>query len=196
MKFIPLFILFSFIFLNGQAQDSTYNEYLNNGKSKPARTNDYNWRNRFYFGAGGSFLLIETPYYFRQVIPLVSLVPRFNVMEFENLTSLSLLSNAGFVLQFSNYGTASILHLPLMLEYNIGHDATLESDFPVGFSLGGGVEYFGSRFGTNRFRQWAAIGSAGLRFDFGQRSYYLRASQSFMSSQKFPTTLISLGSSF
>jgi hypothetical protein len=194
MRTFSLFISLLCFFFAVQAQDSTYNEYLNQGKLPQTRAKSFDWKERFYFGAGGGIYLLSGQ--LEGFIPLVSMAPRLNLKEYTDNRSLSIASNAGFILQFGSLGNFTALYLPMMVEYNIGHLATRDADFPVGLSLGLGAEYFGGNFVGDKVRHWAGIGSAGVYFNLGGRSYYVRASKSLTYSNGVNTTFLSLGNMF
>lgn len=199
MRTFTLFLLLLCLVLTGQAQDSTYSEYLNQGKSVKTLAKNLDWKERFFFGAGGGIYLLKgqtDTYMLDAFLPLVSIAPRYNLKEFSDNRSLSIASNAGFILQFGSQGNFSALNLPLLVEYNVGHLATKLADFPVGLGLGLGAEFLGANFLGDKVRHWAGIGSAAAYFSLGGRSYYLRASKSLTYSNGFNSTFLSLGNVF
>jgi len=194
MRTFSLFLLLFCLFSVAQAQDTTYNEYLNQGKSPRAVARNFDWKERFFFGGGGGIYLLSGQLV--GFIPLVSLAPRLNLKEYSDNQSLSLASNAGFIVQFGSGGSFTALYTPLMFEYNLGHLATRTADFPVGLSVGAGTEFFGANILGDKIRHWAGIGSAALYFTLGGRSYYIRASKSLSYSSGVNTTYLSLGNMF
>lgn len=194
MRTFSLFLFLLCLFFSAHAQESTYDDYLKQGKKPKEIASNFEWKERFYFGGGGGIYLLSGQ--IQGFIPLVSMAPRLNLKEFTDNRSVSLASNAGFILQFGSLGTFTALYLPLMAEYNIGHLATRTADFPVGLSVGLGAEYFGANFLGDKVRHWAGIGSAAVYFGLGGRSYYIRASKSLTYSEGVNTTFLSLGNMF
>ncbi len=194
MRTLTLFFLFFSLFFAARAQESTYDDYLKKNKKPKTISRSDDLKDRFYFGGGGGIYLLSGQ--IQGFIPLVSMAPRLNLKEFGDNRSLSLASNAGFILQFGSLGTFTAIYLPMMAEYNIGHLATRMADFPVGLSVGLGAEYFGANFLGDKVRHWAGIGSAAVYFGLGGRSYFIRASQSLTYSAGVNTTFLSLGNMF
>lgn len=194
MRTFSLFLLLLCLFSSAQAQDTTYNEYLSQGKSPRAVARNFDWKERFYFGGGGGIYLLRGQ--LEGFVPLVSLAPRINLKEYSDNRSLSLATNAGFIVQFGSLGNFTAIYAPLMVEYNFGHMATKTADFPVGLGVGLGAEFFGANFLGDKVRHWAGIGSAALYFSLGGRGYYIRASKSLTYSNGVNTTYLSLGNMF
>lgn len=194
MKYLFLLLLLLPWSAKLQAQDNTYEEYTQSGKASKANYLNDGWKDRFFFGGGVGFLLLSGNVV--GSLPGPSLQPRFNLKEFANNSSISLGSNLSFALQFSNVGNYTSLYAPLLLEYQFGHLATRYAEFPIGFSVGTGVEYLGANILGVRLRNWAGLVNASLRFSLGGRSYYITASTSMRGSSGIYTNYFSLGNLF
>lgn len=219
---VAFLIFFSTLRLFGQSKE--LDRYVNsqNGDQKSNRLNKIggdalNFTQKIMHELSGGYNQYLLPYNISDFSNLrflqsINYIPRYPVWKGGDLTSLTIGSDIGVALQFSNMGNIFVLNLPLNLEFNVGRGSSLLNDDLAGVFVGLGAGYNfankmipifvedSSGFWLSEFENLSQFGlhwSAGIRVLLFKRPYSIRLSQSlFEPTQQVNISTISFGISF
>jgi len=197
-------------FMEARSQGTDIERYAGSGKGSRARTRSQaqaggpTWAERNpefmqELTTGIYRYLLQDPTLSRYGIPTQYLlqgfnyIPRYALKSWGDRTSLTVGSNAGLVLQFSNLGSIFMVNLPLLVELNVGRGSRADNEDPVGLYAGLGVEYnfvndlipkliydtngVPVDVGFGNLNQVALLWTAGIRARVAGRPYVLRFAQ-------------------